>query len=447
MSEKKTRKRIAVSEETKLLNKTRKLLPINTLEVEISQHVEHRTYRKSNKNKYFKQDAVRYVASVSEEMRQLQNTIQGVVYKRFLNLAKTKKYRGMMKSYRKLNEQILKIEKNKKVSKEEKEVLSKLKISKKELSDKIENLKIEHKIAKTFVVEDASILKDTTFKRVNSILALKCADRVWLAMEKLMYSNGQKLRFKKAGEMPSLEGKQASRGIILKLNKEDKLYLSYDKFKFNLKIKKDDLYTIETLEHIKEYMVSGTDIESQNIELLKNNKKMISTYRVLYNRIVLKKIRGKLRLFLQIVYEGVTVPKRKKDGSFRHSYGEGNVGCDVGTQSIAVVSKNNVFLKNLAERSKNAFNYENKVRLVVKAMDRSRRANNKDFYNIDGTFKKYKDRPKNVKIRCSKKYLKLRNKHRELHRKAALSRKYAINEDVNKIRALGDKAIVEKMSI
>ena len=80
MNEKKARKKRVVSEETKILNKTRALLPINTLEVEIESYKEHLTFRKSKKNnKYTEQDGVRYVVDVSDEMRQLQNTIQGII--------------------------------------------------------------------------------------------------------------------------------------------------------------------------------------------------------------------------------------------------------------------------------------------------------------------------------------------------------------------------------
>lgn len=449
MAEKKTRKKRVVSDESKTLSSTRKLLPINTLEIELKADVKHRTYRKSKKNnRYFEQDAVRYIADVAEEMRQLQNTIQDSIYKRYLNMYNTKKYRGMLKSYGKLNEQIIKITNKKKKSKDDKEYLKILKEDKKNLSLKLEDMKIDFKIAKAFVVDEASILKDTTFKKVNSIMALKCADRVWLAMEKLMYNNAKKLKFKAKGTLPSLEAKQANRGIILKLDeKNNKFFVTFDKYKYNLKIKKNDLYVEETLNHIKNYILNGESIEKENIELFLLNKPVKSTYRVLYNRIVLKEIRGKLRAYLQIVYEGKAVPRRNRDGSFRHTYSEGNIGGDVGTQSVAIVSKNKVLLKNLAERSKKTLKFEKKLRTIERAMDRSKRSNNKDYFNENGTFKKYSDRPKDILWKTSKRYLKLKNKRKEFHRKAASSRKYAINQDVNFIRSLGDRIIVEKMNI
>lgn len=194
-------------------------------------------------------------------------------------------------------------------------------------------------------------------------------------------------------------------------------------------------------------MLNKESIEKENIELFKSNQPVKSTYRVLYNRIVLKKIRGKIRVYLQIVYEGKAVPRRNRDGSFRHNYGEGNVGIDIGTQSVAIVSKNNATLKNLAERSKKALKFEKKIRAIERAMDRSKRINNCDFFNNNGTFKKYSERPKDIVWKNSKRYLNLKDKRKELHRKAASSRKYAINEDVNFVRSLGNKVIIEKMNI
>ncbi|MDC3422885.1 transposase, partial [Aquibacillus koreensis] len=47
----------------------------------------------------------------------------------------------------------------------------------------------------------------------------------------------------------------------------------------------------------------------------------------------------------------------------------------------------------------------------------------------------------------SNRYKKKKQKLKDLHRKAAESRKYAHNEDVNKLRVLGDHCLVENMNI
>ena len=60
----------------------------------------------------------------------------------------------------------------------------------------------------------------------------------------------------------------------------------------------------------------------------------------------------------------------------------------MGTQSIGVVSKNQILLKNLAERSSKTFHTERKIVNIQRHLERSRRATNPKNYNVDGTFKK-----------------------------------------------------------
>lgn len=435
----------AEKEFAKSLNKARKQLPINTLEIELLPDENYLSFRTSKKGyTYSANNGFKHIIGISEEMRQIRNTLVSVLMKNYNQLYRTKKYRQLLKNYRKLSEQILKLELN---TESNKDLIAKIKLDKQQIGNKLEDMKIKYNVTKSFIVDYASFLKSQVFTKVDGVLALKCADRVWLSMEKLMFGASEKISFLKQGYFPSLEGKQANRCLILKIDKQDKMYLKHNDFKFYLKIKKDDLYAQETINFIKEYMVNGDEIDKNNVNLVNLGKQPVSTYRVLYNRIVIKKIRGKHRLFLQIVYEGKTVPKRKKDGSFRHEFGIGRVATDVGTQSVASVSSNEVIFKNLAERGKKALNFERKIRLIQRAMDRSRRANNKDFYNEVGTIKPYKERPKNSKWVNSKNYLRLKKKYFEMNRKASASRMYSINEDVNRLRSLGDEAIVEHMNI
>lgn len=74
----------------------------------------------------------------------------------------------------------------------------------------------------------------------------------------------------------------------------------------------------------------------------------------------------------------------------KHLCGDGIVGCDIGTQTIAYTSDHVVGLENLAERGNSIRCVERQQRLVQRAMDRSRRAMNPDNYNADGTIRKGK---------------------------------------------------------
>jgi hypothetical protein len=71
-------------------------------------------------------------------------------------------------------------------------------------------------------------------------------------------------------------------------------------------------------------------------------------------------------------------------------------------------------------------------------MDRSRRANNPDNYNDDGTIKTGKKTWKK-----SNRYRKEQERHQNLCRKASINRHLAIEEEVNHLRELGDTFVTE----
>ena len=171
---------------------------------------------------------------------------------------------------------------------------------------------------------------------------------------------------------------------------------------------------------------------------LQNEACCISTYRPCYATLVPKLIRGKYRLYLHLVIEGKAKPKYNSSGNPRHKYGNGVVGADIGTQTIAYTSDTEAGLKNLAERGNSIQKSERLERLYYRAMDRSRRATNPENYNTDGTIKKGKK-----KWTYSKHYKKLKEKHAELCRINAINRQLAINEDANHLRSLGDTFVTE----
>ena len=145
-----------------------------------------------------------------------------------------------------------------------------------------------------------------------------------------------------------------------------------------------------------------------------------------------------MRVYMHITIEGISKSKYNKDGTRRHQYGKGFVGCDIGPQSIAYTSKEEVGLKNLAERGASIKAREQKEVRILRKMDRSRRAVNPENYNEDGTIRKGKKTWKK-----SNRYKKLHSQYRNICRIAAENRHLAINEEVNHMRALGNVFITE----
>ncbi|MCD8326539.1 MAG: hypothetical protein LUC90_07630 [Lachnospiraceae bacterium] len=169
---------------------------------------------------------------------------------------------------------------------------------------------------------------------------------------------------------------------------------------------------------------------------------ILDTFRPCYAALKCVRARGKLRVYVQVTVEGRACPKKKKDGSPRHDFSKtGPVGCDIGTQSVAAVSKDGMILDNLAERDHKSTRESEKLeRRLLRKMDRSRRAMNPDNYNEDGTVKPRSQRQPWI---YSKSYLKTKEQHTGIARKNADSRKFANREIANNIRSMGDILITE----
>ncbi|MDO4468131.1 MAG: hypothetical protein Q4C49_14210 [Bacillota bacterium] len=265
---------------------------------------------------------------------------------------------------------------------------------------------------------------------IESIFALTRAEDVWRGLEKCLYQEGKRLHFSKRGDLPCIRAKQMNRGIVIS-NVDNKLRFKFNGIQFGILIK--DRFEREEVEAILHYLNNADEIDSKAANGFCEN-----TYRPCYASIVCKNIRGKLRVYVHITVEGSTKPKYDRYGNKKHRLGKGIVGCDIGTQTIAYTSDMEVGLKNLAERGSSISKNERRERLLYRAMDRSRRANNPDNYNEDGTIRKGRKKWIN-----SNRYRKLRKKHKELCRVNAINRHLSIHEDINHIRSLGDVFVTE----
>ncbi|MGG3939431.1 RNA-guided endonuclease TnpB family protein, partial [Anoxybacillus kestanbolensis] len=243
-------------------------------------------------------------------------------------------------------------------------------------------------------------------KHIDSHAAQKIATRAWLAFEKLAFGNSNQVHFKKQNEMDSVEGKSNKTGIRFIDNQ-----LLWNGLSIPVIIRENDIYA-----HIA----------------LKD--------RIKYCRILRKRIRGKIKYYLQLILEGIPPKKfNKQTGEIRHPLGRGDVGIDIGTQTIAVCSQTDVKLLVLAPSVEDI---EKQKRVLLRKLDRQRRANNPHKYNKDGTIKK----DNKEKWIWSKNYIKTRNELAELQRKMADKRKQDHHQLANWIITLGDCFKVEKMN-
>lgn len=161
---------------------------------------------------------------------------------------------------------------------------------------------------------------------------------------------------------------------------------------------------------------------------------------ICYNRIVRKYVRNKYKFYVQVVFKGnPPVKVDTETGEIKHYIGDGDVGLDIGTRTVAISSQTDVKILELADRVQNI---ENQKQRLLRKMDRSRRSTNPDNYNVDGTIKKQGS--KKVKWKKSNHYIKYQNELKELYRKQADIRKYQHECLGNYIISLGNKIYVEK---
>jgi hypothetical protein len=152
---------------------------------------------------------------------------------------------------------------------------------------------------------------------------------------------------------------------------------------------------------------------------------------ICYTRVVRRIVRSQYKFYLQVVLDGEFPQKANRQ------LGKGRVGVDIGVSTIAMVSNDQAILKELPH-SENL--YKEEKASLQQALDRSRRVNNPNNYNDDGTNKKGRH-----KWKYSKRYNKLLLQLKELQRKAKAVRKYKSHCLLNELLRLGDTFLIEDM--
>lgn len=251
------------------------------------------------------------------------------------------------------------------------------------------------------------------FKSIDSKVAQAIASRAWTSINKLLKGEANSVHFKKYGSFNTLE------------NKWNKSGLKY----------KDDLIQWNGLKLL--VVIKSCDKYAQ----------MAVQDRVKYCRIKRKLIRGKYKYYVQIILEGVPPIKvNKETGEVERSIGTGNVGLDIGTQTIAISSKYEVKLLELAPEVNNI---EKEKRRLLRKIDRQRRANNPNNFKEDGTIKKgiiTDGKRQKLKWIRSNRYIKTLYELKDIQRKQADIRKQSHEKLTNYIISLGDRILVEAMN-
>ena len=246
---------------------------------------------------------------------------------------------------------------------------------------------------------------------------------VWAAWEKMLYDfKAKRISFKKYGELDSFSSRRKVVG--------GKVYFSGMELHFD---------TMELA--IKMNGKQGKNAEFITLKMLHNPKHAdyemwalkggVDSVKVV--KVVRRLVRSQYKYYVQLTVEGEKPQKGR-------TLGKGNVGIDLGPTTVAVSGEHIVSIDKLASKCDNI---QEEITRLSRKIDRSRRANNPQNFNEDGTIKR------GIKLvwNDSKRYKELRRELAELRRKQAAIRKQQHIDRANALLKEGDTFIVENNQI
>ena len=249
-------------------------------------------------------------------------------------------------------------------------------------------------------------------------VAQKIAASVWGGYQKLLYGSGQQVRFSKWSEFSTITAKTNSAGIRYADG-----FVFFQGMQLHVLFDEKDPYG---------YQQEAT---SRAIRYCGIHRRWYA---------------GGWKYFVQLTLDGLPPLKTRPDtGELLHPMGEGRVGHDIGTQTIASVGRNAVLLTELADKVRGI---DAELWKLNRAMDRSRRATNPEMFNTDGSIVP-KDK---LPAEClnqrggrewvkSKRYIALENQRRELYRRQREMRIQQHNELANRLLSFGSEHYIEEM--
>lgn len=322
---------------------------------------------------------------------------------------------------------------------------------------------------------------------INAQVAQVVATDVWKAWESFFFDKGKEVHYKRLDDVSSISGKNNLTGIMLrpanltasnikstKTKKQKAIEQRYYKA-YGQPDPKDDKNVIlpdevrpqmETdiataIAKIKPSIGNGSLRIVYNSHefsvVVRNPNTQTGKYQqealkcgVKYCRITRKWVKTKWKYYVQLVLEGYPPTKCDSNGVMKHPVKQGRVGLDIGTQTLAVSGSDICDLRVLAPSARaQAKNLVNEIARAQRAMDRSRRATNPDYYNPDGTIKRLKRQHGHKQKRdwkYSKRYYRLRARLRDLNRRLADIRKMEHSTLANELLEHGNEFVVEDMN-
>jgi len=246
---------------------------------------------------------------------------------------------------------------------------------------------------------------------------------IWSAWDKKLYDyRAKRISFKKYGEQDSFSSRRkVVRGKVYFSGLELHLDTMELAIKLNGKVGKEAKFVTLRILHNPKH----ADYEMWALKGGLDSVKVV--------KVVRRFVRGQYKYYVQLSIESEKPQKGR-------TLGKGNVGIDIGPTTVAVSGENIACIDKLAS---NCDNIQEEITRLARKIDRSRRANNPQNFNEDGTIK----RGVRLVWNDSKRYKALRREMAELQRRQAAIRKQQHIDRANELLKEGDTFIVENNQI
>lgn len=265
------------------------------------------------------------------------------------------------------------------------------------INNELKNIRIKYGISKGEIYKWTKPLRNKYSKYISSQMFDDICDDVLIAIEKIIFSDGKELHFKRLDDIHSLSAKSIKNGFMFKSIKEKGKIIRHDYFTINCPNKNINLHF--KLDIKDKYELDGFRLD---------NIKYIKITRRIFN--------NGYKYYIQFVTEGIPPLKL--------SAGIGSAGIDPGISSVAVTTNNLCLLEDLDPL--NDF-YNKKIISKQRSLERKNRQNNPDCYNKNGTIKK------GFKLKLSNNAKRTKRQLRTLYRKKKEFIKHNQNLIGNKI--------------
>lgn len=303
-------------------------------------------------------------------------------------LVKDEEYHGWRMEYRSLN----KIEKPSKTQKKRK----------KALATAMNDRRTELGLSKSELEKYIKVC-GTRYKKLLSSQQVQAeAGNVWKGVEDFLFSNGKQLHFKKFRDFRTIGGKSNINGICYDAETRQIRWLGLQMQCYLPKKASDRKYVLQSLDHKISYCMLKR-------QMFPNGWR----YHVI---LVLK-----------------------DDAPQKLTHGHGDIGIDPGVSTMACTADTGCVLEELAPETDR---YDRQIQEILQKMDRSRRKNNPQKYNPDGTIKK-NDRSK---WNNSKNYDRLLRRLQILYRKRSQYILTSHRTLCNRLIQMAERIRVERMT-